>query len=165
MTMEQDNPQVAELVPKPASAKAIAKEVKVGLRSAGGGQFLIPTGPSVGTTVASGSANAYGSWVEMSSAVGADIFVLGARVRSPNQEAYLQLDVGIGASGAESSIGELTFDGQVGASDGGNNTVLFSFPVPVSNGTRLAARTADNGATTSISVMLTCINQSDVVKF
>ena len=42
MTMEQDNPQIAELVPKPASAKAIAKEVLAGITNT-----AIPHGEAV----------------------------------------------------------------------------------------------------------------------
>lgn len=138
------------------------------LKTAGGGYFLIPTGPSGGTTVqSSASANTYGSWVEMSASAPADLFIVGVRLRPTGATVtYVTLDIGTGAGGAESSIGEVPFGGFDGGADSGlqGYTVMFPFSVPVASGTRIAARVADDVASAiNASVTLICINQADVV--
>ena len=171
--MEHDaSPQVEQLKPQGPSAKAIAKEVKVGLSSSGGGQFFIPAGPTVGTSVASsGTANTYGSWVELEDVTGADLFIIGALVTTPSFSAtYVQLDIGVGASGSESSVGEaVKLAGVAGATQTTDLTYGAS-PVtpwiPVAANKRITCRTADNEATANAHpITLICINQSDVVRF
>lgn len=138
------------------------------LKAASGGYFLIPTGPSVGTTVqSSASANTYGSWVEMSASAPADLFIVGVRLANfGGVTSYITLDIGTGAGGAESSVGEIPFGGMDPGTDSGLQgfTVMFPFPMPVASGTRIAARVADNVASAiNASVTLICINQADVV--
>jgi len=114
------------------------------------GQYLIPAGPSAGTTVASAaSANGYGSWVQMTASTAEDIYILAVSI-SPvvATHTYVQIDIATGAAASESSIGEL----HVGvATSGGDPLVMTTYlplaiPLKVVSGTRIACRTADSSA-------------------
>jgi|GEM_PF-2878174 len=139
-----------------------------GLKTAGGGYFLIPTGPAVGTAVASSATNnTYGSWVQMIASTGAAIYIVGVMINPPSGVAltYVQLDIGIGAAGAEVSVGEHYVGGPPTSAAGWRPvSVYLPFPIPVPASTRIACRTANDGASSrSHLVTLMCINQADLV--
>ena len=140
------------------------------MKTSGGGYFLIPTGPSSGTTVAdSATANTYGSWVEMSASAPADLYIVGVRLGYANVTAavlYTQVDIGVGAAAAEASVGEIIFAGSDTGADSGTTvpTYTLPYPIPVASGARIACRTADNVASAhNYTVTLICINQADLV--
>ena len=135
------------------------------LKTASGGYFLIPAGPTIGTTVSSSaSADTYGSWTEMTASAAADLFIVGVTIAVLDSagEEYVQVDIGTGAAAAESSIGEWKL-GYTANADIGTLTATLPFPVPVASGTRVSCRTADD-VTSSLGhrVTLHCINQADL---
>lgn len=141
-------------------------------RSSGGGTFLIPTGPAVHTTVTSAAgANTYGSWVEMLAATSAAIYIIGVVVNpsngsGPQYPSYVQVDIGTGAGGAESSVGEFKTPERVLDYGAGSVMLPVDFPIPVATSTRIACRTADSMTVTGThTISLIAINQSDVVTF
>lgn len=134
------------------------------LKTASGGYFLIPAGPTTGTTVASGTANAYGLWVEMDAVVSADIYVVGvlqsAEVANRN---YIQIGIGVGAFPSEVSVGEVKYGKHETGSGYMFQPLMFPFPVPIASGVRLSLRTADSSTAVSWILTLICINQADLV--
>lgn len=130
------------------------------LKTASGGFFLIPTGPSAGTVVASSATNnTYGSWVEMIASTSAAIYIVGIIVglAPVTSITYVQLDIGTGAGGSETSIGEAKLNDDA-------KFYTLPFPIPVAASTRIACRTANDGSTTvNWPVALLCINQADLV--
>lgn len=135
------------------------------LKTANDGQYIIPAGPSNGTTVASAAgADTYGSWVEMDASLSEDVYIIGAVINSPSALVYLVLDIGTGAAASETSIGEVPF-GPQGANDEGTSHVVIEPKIPVTSGTRLACRTADSsGSSISTTVRLWVIAQADVAE-
>lgn len=137
-------------------------------RASGGGNFLIPTGPAVGTTVASSaSANTYGSWTEMTASTSAALYIVGVSIEFEDltNAGYIQLDIGTGAGGAESSVGETKVDPDGTAYGGGAFVPIIPW-IAVAASTRIACRTADvEAAANNHKITLHCINQSDVVTF
>lgn len=147
-------------------------------KTTGGGYFMIPAGPADGTSVAqSASANTYGSWVEMIASTSAAIFVVGVLVQpvvaAQATRQYVQVDIGTGAGGAESSVGEAKFDLAAAVAGGGAGPwsaavppIIFPAPIPVAISTRIACRTAsDEASANDHQVSLICINQADLVTF
>lgn len=134
-------------------------------KTASGGYFLIPAGPSVGTNVVGpASANTYGNWVELVASAPADLFILGLGFAWANQSNnYYQIDIGVGASGSESSVGELRV-GSIPGSTSSHPPVILPFPIPVASGSRIALRIAYSGTlATTVPITLLCINQADLV--
>ncbi len=151
------------------SGYAWSSIVGAGLKASGGGQFFLPTGPSAGTAVASGTTDTYGSWVEFDAVVAAALYVVGVLVRDISTlAAYVQVDIGVGEAASEVSVGEAAkFSGSSGNTEILNLThpqAPISPWIPIATGVRLAVRTADNEATNNAwPVTLICILQSDVV--
>ncbi len=130
-------------------------------KTASGGYFRIPTGPSRGTAVSSSTtANAYGSWTEMIASTGAAIFIVGLHVGVGNPgPRYAAIDIATGAASSETSIGEwmMPEESYKGFS------IDFPFPIPVATATRIAVRVADDESTVHPwDISLLCINQSDL---
>ena len=133
-------------------------------KTSGGGYFLIPAGPSAGTTVAKpGSANTYGSWVEMEDSAPAALFIVGVLVEDiQNSNTYIQVDIGVGAESSEVSVSEVKRGEQ--QSSGNADLITLPYPIPVAAGVRIACRTAGSTAgADTIAVSLLCINQADLV--
>lgn len=140
-----------------------------GLKTSGGGYYLIPAGPAVGTGVSSSaSANTYGSWTEMRAASGNALYIVGIEIQvaDDNSVDYVQVDVGTGASASESSVGEAKIIARrhTISEQWGTYKIEFAYPIPVAASTRIACRTADDVAS-SLSHVLTLhvIDQADVV--
>ena len=136
-----------------------------------GNYFLIPTGPALGTSLASSaSADTYGSWVQMVDATSAALFIVGYVLNDYSHNSamkYVQLDIGVGAAAAEVSVGEF-YTGSVveGGSDKGLPQAVPIYPIPVAASTRIAARIADAAAAAyTAKLTLLCINQSDLASF
>lgn len=110
------------------------------------GRYLLPTGPAVGTVVASpAGANAFGSWVQFSAAVSEDtdvvaIALLTGDVTNPT---YVEVQIGFGAVAAEAALD--TF--HVAQNSSGTHWwIPVSPPIRIPSGARLAVRTADDEA-------------------
>lgn len=132
------------------------------MKVTGGGYYLIPAGPSVGTTVtSSASADTYGSWTEMRAASGNALYIVGVSLSVTTSAAYTQLDIGTGAAASETSVSETKF-----RSDENNDvdqTIYFPYPIAVAASTRIACRTADEDAIARNStVTLIVVDQADV---
>ena len=153
-----------------AGARTLTAGINGKMTAATGNYFMYPAGPTTGTALTTGGfANQYGAWVQMIAATAADIYVVGYLLRVENNAPgtlYMQLDIGVGAGGAEVSIGEgkegyLTYSA-VGVNSYG--FAMFPFPIPVAAGARIACRVASNTAgLPSQNCTLLCINQADVV--
>ena len=127
-----------------------------------GGYYLIPAGPTSGTTVtSSASADTYGSWTEMRAASGNALYIVGVMMRAHTNALYTQLDIGTGAAASETSVGETKL-GNDGAADG-FQTMYFPYPIAVAANTRIACRTADEDALArNATVTLIVVDQADV---
>lgn len=139
------------------------------MKTSGGGYYLIPAGPAVGTGVSSSaSANTYGSWTELRAASGNALYVVGIDVQPANDGGldYIQIDIGTGGAGSETSVGEskLIVRLHTASSQWGTYRIEFPFPIPVAASTRIACRTADDVAS-GLSHVLTLhvIDQADLV--
>jgi len=133
------------------------------------GFFLIPTGPAVGTTVTSGTANAYGSYAQLIASTSAALFIAGLVLDTPPAIAgitYFQFMVATGGAGAESGIGEAKTgfieDASIGHFD---SLLLFPFPLRVAASTRIAVKSACTQSGKTFNVSLLCINQTNLVIF
>lgn len=137
-----------------------------GLKTSGGGYYLIPAGPGEGIVIDSSfSANAYDNWVQLRSASGNAIFIVGVEIEPKIVSAgiYLQFDLGVGSAAAEVSIGELKV-GQKGNAGEGQWYFPLPFPIPVASNTRIALRVADAaGSSSNHQWTLVVINQTDLV--
>lgn len=134
-------------------------------KTSGGGYFLIPDGPAVGTNVVGPSAaNTYGNWTQILASAAADLFIVGLSFAFTNQNNnYYQLDIGVGGSGSESSVGEVK-TGIIPTSSSPHSPIILPFPIPVASGSRIALRVAYSGTlATTLPVTLLCINQADLV--
>ena len=149
----------------PDSASTKSGSLKV---SSANGPYLIPAGPSAGTSVTSGTtigyAVVYGSWTQMIASAAADLLILAVVVNFDNARTYLQINVGVGAGGSEVSIGETLTRAN---SSGGAASVRwgpFSFEVPleVASGERIALQCADDTTALAYSMSLLVINKSDL---
>ena len=140
------------------------------MKTSGGGYYLIPAGPSIGTVVtSSASADTYGSWTQMRAASGNALYIVGVEVRAaPNDSiTYTQVDLGTGGAGAETSVSEVKVIAHRAISSTrtyGAFKVELPYPIPVAASTRIAVRTADNVASAlNHEITLHVIDQADVV--
>lgn len=140
-----------------------------GLKTSGGGYYLIPAGPSIGTSVSSSaSANTYGSWTEMRAASGNALYIVGIDVKPADDSSldYIQIDIGTGGAGSETSVGEAKTIARLHTigSQWGTYKIELPYPIPVAASTRIACRTADDVASAlSHALTLHVIDQADVV--
>jgi hypothetical protein len=106
-----------------------------------------PGAGSAGVSVAAGTSNAFGAWVEIIPVNTVTVaFVIVGFAVNVAAGASLQIEVGRGASGAEVTVGHTAF-GRV--SDAGYIPPFFlPKPVKVAANSRVAARTASVGAAT-----------------
>ncbi len=140
-----------------------------GLKTSGGGYYLIPAGPSIGTSVSSSaSANTYGSWTEMRSASGNALYIVGIDVKPADDSSldYIQIDIGTGGAGSETSVGEAKTIARLHTigSQWGTYKIELPYPIPVAASTRIAVRVADDIASAlAHTLTLHVIDQADVV--
>lgn len=140
-----------------------------GLKTSGGGYYLIPAGPAVGTGVSSSaSANTYGSWTEMRAASGNALYIVGIDVKPADDSSldYIQIDIGTGGAGSETSVGEAKTIARLHTigSQWGTYKIELPYPIPVAASTRIACRTADDVASAlAHTLTLHVIDQADVV--
>jgi len=138
-------------------------------RTTGGGFFLLPAGPTQGTSVQSpASANTYGSWTELSSSAPGDMLITHVLIGRVSGEVngYQQIDIGTGAAASETSRGELKVQ-SVSATPGQyQNPTPLATPIKVSSGERIAARVADADASARThTITLTCVLVADLEGF
>jgi len=137
-------------------------------QTAGVGHFMIPTAPAAGTSITSGSANAFSaSYVQLTASTSAAIFITNVTVQisSTSKPTYMEVQIATGGAGSETIVDQevlpLFFtSGVTGSQIMGQ--VTLNPPVPVANATRIAAKTADSVGSLAYLVTLTCINQSNV---
>ena len=140
-----------------------------GLKTSGGGYYLIPAGPSIGTAVtSSASADTYGSWTQMRAASGNALYIVGLDVKPADNSSldYIQIDIGTGGAGSETSVGEAKTIARLhtNGSQWGTYKIELPYPIPVAASTRIACRTADDVASALGHVItLHVIDQADVV--
>ena len=140
-----------------------------GLKTSGGGYYLIPAGPSIGTAVtSSASADTYGSWTQMRAASGNALYIVGLDVKPADNSSldYIQIDIGTGGAGSETSVGEAKTIARLhtNGSQWGTYKIELPYPIPVAASTRIACRTADDVASAlAHEITLHVIDQADVV--
>lgn len=124
----------------------------------GAGAFSIGVTNAVGVTVTTGVANTKGSYAQVTASLSNDImgFVI-VKDGAPANGNYL-LDIAIGAAASEQVIiPNLLFSGVSGGV--AVNAIGMFFPVPIPQGTRIAARAQSNNATQSINISLIGVYQ------
>jgi hypothetical protein len=138
------------------------------VKASGTGSFLIPTAPAVGTTVAGGAANTFTTnAVQLIASTGAAIFITGLHVQlsSTSKPTYVVIRLSTGA-GDGSIVGEFVVPYAYTA--GATGTQMMGFvqiwpPIAVAASTRIGAKSADSVGSLNHTVILQCINQSNVV--
>lgn len=140
----------------------------MGEKTANPGEYVIPTAPSSGISVSpSVSANTFGSYVQIRSASGNALYIVGVLIIFQGTLA-LQFEyiIGTGGSGSETIVATgvvgASYDGTSGHNFNGNTIRITKVAVAAS--TRIAMKVSceqsnDAGAT----VYLLCIDQSNVV--
>jgi phage tail tape-measure protein len=130
------------------------------LQTANEGIKTIPAQPAVGTTVTSGAANTFGSWVQMIASTSAAVYIVGVVLPVGSTETYVAVSLATGAAASETEVG------QVVAAGAGITGVAQTFAlggwIPVASGARIAARTADSVGTQSHRITLLVVDQADV---
>ncbi len=138
------------------------------VKASGTGSFLIPTAPAVGTTVAGGAANTFTTnAVQLIASTSAAIFITGLHVQltSTSKPTYAVILLSTGASDG-SIVGEFVVPYVYTA--GAAGTQLMGFvpiwpPIAVAASTRIGCKSADSVGSLNHTVILQCINQSNVV--
>lgn len=138
------------------------------VKSSSTGPFTIPTAPAVGTTVQGGAANTFTTnAVQLIASTTAALFITGLHVQlsSTSKPTYVAIRLSTGASDG-SIVGEFVVPYAYTA--GATGTQMMGFvpiwpPIPVAASTRIGAKSADSVGSLSHTVILQCINQSNVV--
>ena len=134
------------------------------------GYYLIPAGPTRGTSVASSaSADTYGSYVELRAASGSvALYIVGFTFNAQaNGLDYGQISIATGGAGSESVVSEsriaVTRQDDGTASSAGTHT--FVFPIPIPANTRIAVKTADDVASAvTWYITLHVIDETDILE-
>ncbi len=135
--------------------------------SAGPGYYSIP-GATVGGIALTPAANAYGAYVTVTAGEPKPFFIVGILALPATVAAdvsYVQIGLGIGAA-PEAQISEFklyAIDFVTSVAETGYPAVMLPFPIPVAGGVRVAARAALGAGTTTVSVSLIAIAQSDLI--
>lgn len=134
-------------------------------KTAGVGHFQIPTAPAAGVSVTSGAANVYTTTpVQLIAATAAALYITGIYCEEAAVSAatYKSVQLMIGAAAAETIIGQYLVDPKTGS------TVTRTYrpihpSIPVANGIRISAKTADSVGALATLVSLEVIAQTNVV--
>ena len=135
------------------------------VKTANTGHFTIPTAPAAGTSVTSGSANAFSaSYVQLIASTGAAIYITGIHVESAAALAatYIIAQLATGTAGNEAIIGQYLVPLHTGSTVALGYRPIFP-PIPVATSTRIAVKTADSVGSKATLITLECINQANVV--
>lgn len=135
------------------------------VKTAGVGHFQIPTAPAAGTSVASGAANVYTTTpVQLIAAAAAALYITGiyAEEAAVSAATYKSVQLMIGAAASETIIGQYLIAPSTGSTVTRTYRSIFP-PIPVANGIRISAKTADSVGALATLVSLECIAQSNVV--
>lgn len=127
----------------------------------GTGYFVLPAGPSVGSTIAAGS-DAYSTYTEYSASLGADTLFTHVIIEDvASGVTYLQLAIGVGAAASE--VVKSTI--RIGESSSSNAAVKpvvpLAIPIKVASGSRVAIKAACNSAQ-NVVVTLIGVAVSDI---
>ena len=140
------------------------------IKSSNNGLFTIPAAPSGGTAVAqSGSADTYGSYVQLTASTGEADYIVGIRFEATTTQVptYLSVQIGTGAGGSETNVGQancgIEFTAGAASTQIGGYYAL-PYPIPVATTTRIAVKTASSAASAiSWNITLSCHKQADLV--
>jgi len=140
------------------------------IKSSNNGPFTLPAAPSAGTATAqSASAHTYGSYVQITASTTEADFITGVCVSasSTQKPTYVNVNIGTGAGGSETTVGQIQVSGW-----GTSGVTGFVFgacrqiwpAIPVATSTRLATKTAsDVASAVSWSISLQMEKQADWV--
>lgn len=129
------------------------------------GHFQIPTAPAAGTSVTSGSANAYSAaYVQLIASTSAALYITGIFLNTSAVRAwtYCSVQLATGAGGAEAVIGQYLIAGQTQSTQVTAYRPIYP-PIPVANATRIAVKTADSVGSLACLITLECLAQSNYV--
>jgi hypothetical protein len=132
------------------------------LKTQNAGYFSIPTEPSAGTSVTSGSANSFGSFSQLTASTCAAIYIVGVMIFAAATSTYVVMKIGTGGAGSESTVGIWPLPART-ATTTNPGFMVFPFPIPVAASTRIAVALGDNIGSQAWNVKLICINQADLV--
>jgi hypothetical protein len=120
-----------------------------------------PATSSLGTTItASSTINTKGSWTQLIASTAADATWMVVQLkRGANTSVCLAVDIAIGASGSEQTIATNLTAGLTGISIN-PNVVVYSFPVTIPAGTRIAARCQADVASDTVYVTILLLDGS-----
>lgn len=138
-----------------------------GLKTSGVGYYRIPTGPSTGTLITPGVSNSYSAYVEMRSASGAALYIVGfsTRYQFNTTQHIMSWAIGTGGAGAESLVSEGSFWNLGSSTVGAGDAQFFPYPIPVAASTRIAMKLAvsNSSGPGATPVVLHVIDQSNLV--
>lgn len=137
----------------------------MGVKTAGVGHFAIPTAPAAGTSVTSGAANTFTTTpVQLIASTAAALYITGVHLEAAAAKAatYVIVQLMIGASGSETIVGQYLVPLSTASTVALGYRQIYPF-IPVANGVRISAKTADSVGAAATLVTLECIAQSNVV--
>lgn len=153
-----------------SSTGDISQMVKYLIANAGGkgakvenaGYEPLPSTIGSGTNVVSGgSANTYGSYVQLRGATGNAIYVVGVQLANGSAlGGDCQLMIGTGGAGSETDVSEIPVF-QPGS--GAVYPLILPYPIAVPAATRIAVKLAAEGASGSVEVKLLVVDQVNLV--
>lgn len=135
------------------------------VKTAGVGHFQIPTAPAAGVSVASGAANVYTTTpVQLIAATAAALYITGiyAEEAAVSAATYKSVQLMIGAAAAETVAGQYLIAPSTGSTVTRTYRPIFP-PIPVANGIRISAKTADSVGALATLISLEVIAQTNVV--
>lgn len=135
------------------------------VKTAGVGHFQIPTAPAAGVSVASGAANVYTTTpVQLIAATAAALYITGiyAEEAAVSAATYKSVQLMIGAAAAETVVGQYLIAPSTGSTVTRTYRPIFP-PIPVANGIRISAKTADSVGALATLISLEVIAQTNVV--
>jgi hypothetical protein len=141
--------------------KYITDNTGIGLKKVSGAAAGLPA-TGAASISSNGSANTYGSYVEVRTASGNAIYIKGVWLApTPGGRRY-DLQFATGGSGSETAVNLLPINANIAS--GGINTYVPVFPlIAVAASTRIALRCLDNVGGGSMTAVLDTIDQANVV--
>lgn len=136
------------------------------LIAGGPGMIVLPALSTVAPV--SGGANVMGAWSQVSAAVPSALLVVAVSLTlaSNLSPTYVQVDIGVGAGGAEVVQTKVTgTPKRPGGNDNSAVLIYLPIPLPVTNGVRLAVRCADNSGGDTYALQIVAVDPANVQKW
>lgn len=139
------------------------------LIAGGPGTITLPDGAAA-TVMTNGAANVYGAWAQISPAVASNLLCLGVTGRKKvvgGNSSYGQMQIGVGAGGAEVVQATIPISWMVGANAHPYIETPLLLPLPIATGVRVAVRSRTNYNSTAEQwqIMLTLVDPANVQKW